>query len=589
MSTSVRARRDARGFSFVELLITIVIAGIIFAAMVPVFVNATQKNSSDSARLQAANVAQDKIEKIRQLSYGSIEAPNLYDPAFADAQFGPETTLTAGNGIRTIYTDYQVTAYPSANTGLASQYKVVAVTAYWNAPPAPVKRVVLQTIVYRQYAGPPINVFSTDPGIGDNGVLGGDDVGGGADLVSVTLSAHVDLSSGATPASLQFKVSAYGGQTIASQLVEATDLNQASDFYYDDDDGTFYWRWDCSTADNTVYDLQATAFSTDNFAGNTMHLFPRIQHTVLPAPPSNVIATAGNAKVSLSWGRSTASGLASYEVFRATSATGPWDATTLIETIGVVAPATEPATTYRDDTPPLLNDTKYYYAVRAVTSPPLPLSSVFAYSNAATPIDSGDTTSPLAPSSPVAATPASAAATVTLTWGAAIDPAPSSGINQYEIWRSPGGTNTWNQIATWTNLANLTYADSGAGWTTTWDYRIRAVDVALNQGAWSATVSATTVAQQFHELRISVQNGSGNDCNVWVLNAASGHYFDTSGADKGTPPPDGTYIAKNSSVTFSHLADGAYTVFAATGPSPGAKSYGATVQAPFGTLSGVSP
>ena len=66
------------------------IAGVIFAAMVPVFVGATQKNASDSARLQAANVAQDKIEKVRQLAYGSIEAdaadparsPNLYNPSF---------------------------------------------------------------------------------------------------------------------------------------------------------------------------------------------------------------------------------------------------------------------------------------------------------------------------------------------------------------------------------------------------------------------------------------------------------------------------------------------------------------------------
>ena len=36
MNAQVRARRDARGFSFVELLVTIVIAGIVFVAMVPV-------------------------------------------------------------------------------------------------------------------------------------------------------------------------------------------------------------------------------------------------------------------------------------------------------------------------------------------------------------------------------------------------------------------------------------------------------------------------------------------------------------------------------------------------------------------------
>src|SRR5665647_2497755 len=44
MNTSIRARHDARGFSFVELLVTIIIAGIAFAALVPVFVQAAQSN-----------------------------------------------------------------------------------------------------------------------------------------------------------------------------------------------------------------------------------------------------------------------------------------------------------------------------------------------------------------------------------------------------------------------------------------------------------------------------------------------------------------------------------------------------------------
>lgn len=583
---SWRACYREAGFSFVELLVTIVIAGLIFAAMVPVFVGATQKNSSDSARLQAANVAQDKIEKIRQLAYSSIAAdaahpettPNLYNPTFADGQFGPSTALSTGSGNRAIHTDYEVTLYPAASTGLASQYKVVTVTAYWDAPPAPVKRVVLQTIVYRQYAGPPINAFSTDPAIDDSGQMGGDD------LASVLLSAHVDMASGATPASLQFKISAFGGQTIASKQVPTSDLDPADGIWYDGN-GTFYWTWDCSTAANTVYDLQATAYSTDNFAGNTMHLYPRIQHTLPPAPPGTVIATAGNAKVALSWGPSTASGLESYEVFRAESAAGPWG--TPIATIGIVPPATEPATNYSDDTPPLVNGTTYFYAVRAVTSDGR--HSALSFSNAATPNASGDTTPPTAPS-PVTATSAPAAATITLTWGASSDPgSPSSGVLQYEIWRSADGSN-WgaSPLATWTNLAVLTYSDSDAGWAATWYYKIRAVDVALNLGAWSTTVSATTVAQQFHDLIISVKNGN-NACNVWVLNAGSSHYFDTSGADRGTTPPPGTHIAKNSSVTFSHLPDGAYTVYAATGSSPGSKTYGATVQAPFGTLTGVSP
>ena len=111
--------------------------------------------------------------------------------------------------------------YPSAASGLTSQYKVLTVDAYWDAPPAPVKHVVLRTIVYRQYSGPPITAFSTDPVIADDGIMGEDD------LASVTLSAYVDMTSGVTPDSVQFSVAAYGGQTVASQLVKTSDLNPA--------------------------------------------------------------------------------------------------------------------------------------------------------------------------------------------------------------------------------------------------------------------------------------------------------------------------------------------------------------------------
>ena len=276
--------------------------------------------------------------------------------------------LSTGNGSRTIHTDYSVELFPEAASGLTSQYKIVTVTAYWDAPPAPVKPVVLQTIVYRQYAGPPIVEFSTDPVVDAAGVLGG------SNLASVTLSARVDLSAGATPASLQFKVAAYGGETIASQLVTVGDLSPSAGFWYDGD-GTFYWKWDCSTAANTVYDLQATAFSVDKYAGNTPHLYPRIDHILPPAPPDSITATQGDASVGVVWALSTAADLASYELFRSTSATGPWDSSTLIATVQ------EPATSYTDTG--LANGTTYYYAVRAVTTDNR--RSAAAVSNAVTP------------------------------------------------------------------------------------------------------------------------------------------------------------------------------------------------------------
>jgi type II secretory pathway pseudopilin PulG len=577
-----RACNREAGFSFVELLVTIVIAGIAFAALVPVFVQATEKNSSDAVRLQAANVAQDKIEKIRQLPYSYLAAdsantsagqssPNLYDPTFADSQFGPSTPLSNGTTTRVIHTDYHVTLYPAAATGLASQYKIVTVTATWDAPPSPVKPIVLQTIVYRQYAGPPLGDFSTDPAIDDTGVLGG------SDLTSVTLTAHVDLSAGASVGSVQFAVAAFGGQTIASKLVMTTDTNPALGYWYSGD-GYFHWTWDCSTAANRVYDFQATAFSPDEYAGNTMHLYPQLAHTVAPAPPGAVVATGGNHTVSVSWGVSAATGLSGYEVFRSTSAApSSFDTTTPLTTV------TAPSTSCTDNT--VSNNTIYYYAVRAITSGGQHSSLVV--SNAVTPGVAADTTPPTAPTSLVA-TAAPAAATITLTWGAAID---AGGLLHYEIWRSSDGV-TWgaNPLTLWTNTTTLSYPDATAGWATTWYYRIRAVDLALNLGTWSNIAHATTVAAPYHDLHIAVQNGNGNDCNVWVLNASTSHFYDTTGADRGTSPPAGTAIAKNSSVVFSHLPDGAYTVYASKNATPtGAKTYGVVVQAPYGDLTKVVP
>lgn len=130
MNTSVCARRHAGGFSMIELLITVVLAGIIFAAMVPVFAGALKKSSGDRLRLTATNIAQDRLEKIRQLPYAMISAdatntastPNLYNPGFAGGQFATSYIPPATNKLYTI--GYTVDTYPS--------YKKVTVRVDWS-------------------------------------------------------------------------------------------------------------------------------------------------------------------------------------------------------------------------------------------------------------------------------------------------------------------------------------------------------------------------------------------------------------------------------------------------------------------------
>ena len=584
-----RACDREAGFSFVELLVTIIIAAIIFAAMVPVFVLARRRRLPQTpCACRPPTSLRTRSRKSGSLRPRAIAAdsgnvnpnqasPNLYDPTFADAQFGPSTLLSTGTGDRVIHTDYSVVPYPAMSTGLASQYKLVTVTTYWDGPPSPVKRVVLQTIVYRQYAGPPITDFSTAPIIYDDGVIGR--VGSERDnLASVTLSAHVDLSAGVTLASLQFKVLAYGGQTMASQLVKVTDLNPAAGYWYDAH-GTFYWRWDCTYAANTVYDLRATAFSQDGFAGNTPHQYPRIQHIVPLAPPGAVIATPGDARVGLQWAASPAVGVVSYELLGATSAAGPWDWTSPLATV----PAAQ--LTYTD-TASVNNGTTYYYAVRAVTSTD---SSAPAISNAVTPTNSADTTGAHGPG--VGDRDGCWRRLGVPHWIGVLRPMPAQASSSIEGILPERRRRHLERAAT-CRMDQLDQSHVSGR-------QRRLGDQVVLQGSrcrrrpqprpcGARRSVRPPLRSRCHDLTISVKSGN-NACNVWVLRSADGHYYDVTGNDRGTNPPSGTPIPKNGSVTFAHLPDGASVVYPATGSSPGTKTYGVVVQAPSGSLSGVTP
>src|SRR5450756_1280642 len=177
MNTSVRARRGSRGFSFVELLVTMVIAGIAFAALVPVFVSAQQKSAGDTARNVALNLAQDRVEKVRQLDYDLITESNLDSVSFQGGQFGTVAHVEGGHGTKDYNLAYSVVFVGGTKNGLhavnytsgdrTENYKMVTVDAYWTGNPHPVKHAVLQTYVYKQYAGSFINTLAVSPVAGN--------------------------------------------------------------------------------------------------------------------------------------------------------------------------------------------------------------------------------------------------------------------------------------------------------------------------------------------------------------------------------------------------------------------------------------
>jgi prepilin-type N-terminal cleavage/methylation domain-containing protein len=124
-----------RGFSMVELLITVVLAGIIFAAMVPVFASALKETSRDNFRVTATNIAQDRIEKIRMLGFVDITADNLNSSSFANNQFGTSFTTISGK-------QYTIENYFVVD---AEKYKTIKVKVSWGS--APRDSTTVQTVV----------------------------------------------------------------------------------------------------------------------------------------------------------------------------------------------------------------------------------------------------------------------------------------------------------------------------------------------------------------------------------------------------------------------------------------------------------
>jgi len=120
MNASVDVRHAARGFSMIELLVTVLLAGIIFAAMGPFIVNALNRTSEDEVRVDGNTIAQDRLEQVRLLSYTDITEQNLnYSPTptaspFGDGRFGPTYQLFDEERAYNVHYYVTPTPYPTS-------------------------------------------------------------------------------------------------------------------------------------------------------------------------------------------------------------------------------------------------------------------------------------------------------------------------------------------------------------------------------------------------------------------------------------------------------------------------------------------
>ena len=134
MTAPTHAERRNGGFSLIELIVTVVLAGIIFLAMTPLFVSGLKNTSTNTRRVVAANLAQARIEKVRILADGpspgttagptgfaAITQANLNSATFDGGMFATTYTPPAGGQAYNINTTV-------STDSTSAPYKTITVT-----------------------------------------------------------------------------------------------------------------------------------------------------------------------------------------------------------------------------------------------------------------------------------------------------------------------------------------------------------------------------------------------------------------------------------------------------------------------------
>ena len=212
------------------------------------------------------------------------------------------------------------------------------------------------------------------------------------------------------------------------------------------------------TNGTTYFYVVSAVNSVGESANSTQASATPTAPTQVPAAPAGLMATAGNAQVSLTWSAST--GATSYHLKRSTTNGGPYTQ--------IAAPT---AATFTDTG--LTNGTTYFYVVSALNS-----AGESANSTQASAAPSAPTQPPAAPTG-LQAVPGNAQ--VALTWTS------SSGATNYHVKRSMTTGGPYTQIAAPTAA---TFTDTGLTNGTTYFYVVSALNSA-GESANSTQASAT--------------------------------------------------------------------------------------------------
>jgi RHS repeat-associated protein len=195
--------------------------------------------------------------------------------------------------------------------------------------------------------------------------------------------------------------------------------------------------------------------------------------TIPPPVPTGLSVDAGDGAVELSWSAVSASDLAGYHVYRATSSSGPWTKVSGSATLGTSLTVSG-----------LVNGTRYWFAVSSIDKSGN--ESAKSTSVTGTPSEAEDTTAPPVPTG-IGATPG--INEVTVSWGAVSAP----DLAGYNVYRATSSGGPWTKLTP----APLAPEDDPAhvvtglnGGTAYW-FAVTSIDTTGNESARSSSVKAT--------------------------------------------------------------------------------------------------
>lgn len=203
-----------------------------------------------------------------------------------------------------------------------------------------------------------------------------------------------------------------------------------------------------------------------------------------PAAPTNAVATGAGMQINISW-EFPDDGLTDYEVYRATSASGPFQIAVRAKGISAV------------DSIGLVPGATYYYKVKTVSN-----TGTSGFSNQTSAATTGDSTPP---STPLDLTLISKTlSNVAFSWTASTD---NIGVTGYEIYAGA-------ELIGTSDIHAFTAEDLSPN--TQYTFTVKAVDVSGNR---SASSEALMVATNTSAIFYSLASGNLNDLSSWRRNA----------------------------------------------------------------------